>query len=74
MGAESIPLYGVSLQHDDHERLAVIALLRSRRGSAQVKKGDVVATIVREWLAGAGQRELAAAADNLAGPRLHSAG
>lgn len=64
------PLYGVALEKDDHERLAVIALLRGR----DVTKADVVALIIREWLAGPGQRELADAADRLAGPRVQTAG
>lgn len=63
------PLY-VALERDDHERLSVIALHRGR----DVRKEDVAAGVIREWLAGAGQKELAALADRLAGPRLQSAG
>lgn len=68
------PLYGVSLDADDHERLAVIALLRSATRRDRVTKAEVVELIVREWLAGPGQAELASAADRLAGPRIQSAG
>lgn len=60
----------LTLERDDHERLAVIALLRGR----DISKADVAERVLREWLAGAGQKELAEAADKLAGPRLQSAG
>jgi hypothetical protein len=63
------PLY-LTLERDDHERLAVIALHRGR----DVRKEDVAAQVLREWLGGAGQKELADLADRLAGPRLESAG
>jgi len=60
----------IVLERDDHERLSVIGLLRGRN----VCKGDVAAQVLREWLAGEGQRELAEAADKLAGPRIQTAG
>lgn len=60
----------LALERDDHERLAVIAICRGR----DTTKAEVAALVIREWLAGAGQRELADAADRLAGPRLETAG
>lgn len=58
------------LERDDVERLSVIALVRGR----DVSKVDVAESVIREWLSGAGQRELAEAADRLAGPRLKTTG
>lgn len=58
------------LEREDIERLSVIALHRGR----DVTKVDVAESVLREWLVGAGQAELAEAADRLAGPRIKSAG
>lgn len=61
------PLF-VPIDRDDLERLRLIAHHRGRG----MTPSDVAAEALRAWLAGAGQRELADAADALAGPRVRA--
>lgn len=56
----------VVLEDEDRERLVVLAHVRGRGTTP----AHIAAQAIRAWLAGPGQRELAEAADRLAGPRI----